>query len=105
MPRYILTKSDKPDKKWLVITPEGKKVRFGGSGYEDFTIHKDKDRKENYLKRHKKTEDWNDLDTSGAWSRWLLWNKPSLRESIRDMNDRFNIHIIKVRRLNDNSRS
>lgn len=101
MPRILLTKSDKPEKKWMVILPDGKKVRFGATGYDDFTQHKDEERKERYLERHKKREDWNDMETAGYWSRWLLWNKPSLRESIKDTNKRFNIHIIKVRKVND----
>lgn len=101
MPRVILTKSDRPTKKWLVILPNGKKVHFGGLGYSDYTIHKDDERKERYLDRHRKREDWNDMETAGFWSRWLLWNKPTLRDSIKDTNERFNIHIIKARRVND----
>lgn len=104
MPKILLTKSDKADKKWMVILPDGKKVRFGGAGYSDFTIHKDPERKERYIDRHKAREDWEDWKTAGFYSRWLLWNKPTLRESIADTNKRFNIHIIKVRRVNDDSR-
>jgi len=101
MPRILLTKSDNPNKKWMVILPDGKKVRFGGNipRYDDFTQHKDEERKERYLERHKKREDWNDMETAGFWSRWILWNKPSLRDSIKDTNKRFNIHIIKVRKV------
>ena len=54
---------------------------FGADGYEDYTIHKDKDRKERYLKRHKKREDWNNPVSAGALSRWVLWNKPTLKAS------------------------
>ena len=35
-------------------------VSFGSKGMEDFTIHKDEERKKLYLKRHEKNEDWKD---------------------------------------------
>jgi hypothetical protein len=62
----------------------------------DFTIHKDEERKQRYIKRHEKNEEWgkSGIDTAGWWSRWLLWNKPSIKESYQDLQDikkRFNI--------------
>ena len=48
--------SDKPDKKYYIITKTGKKVYFGSSAYEDYTTHKDPKRKEAYIQRHKKNE-------------------------------------------------
>ena len=63
-------------------------------GASDYTIHKDDERKERYINRHKKNEDWNNIYTAGFWSRWILWNKPSISESIRDTNNRFkNVNI------------
>ncbi len=90
---YILSPSTRAAKKWQVETPEGKKIHFGAKGYSDYTIHKDPERKERYDKRHSKHEDWENLSTAGAWAKWLLWNKPTLKESIRDMEDRFMIEI------------
>jgi hypothetical protein len=37
-------------------------------------------------------EDWNN-PSPGFFSRWLLWNKPSLKASIKDTEKRFNIKI------------
>lgn len=68
-----------------------KTIHFGAKGMSDFTIHKDKERKERYLKRHQKRENWNDPKTAGALSRWILWNKPTLKGSIRDYKKRFNL--------------
>ena len=31
-----------------------KKISFGAAGYSDFTIHKDPERKNRYIERHKK---------------------------------------------------
>lgn len=95
---YYLEKSDDTKHKYMVsyINPETKRVRtiqFGAKGMSDYTIHKDKKRKERYIKRHQVNEDWNDPLTAGFWSRWLLWNKPTLEASIKDMEKRFDIKI------------
>ena len=68
-----------------------KTVHFGALGYQDFTISRDEKRKTSYLARHKTSEDWTlaGVDTAGFWARWLLWNKPSITASIRDINQRF----------------
>jgi hypothetical protein len=73
-----------------------KMVKFGAEGYEDYTIHKDEERKERYIERHQRNEDWSKkgIDTAGFWSRWLLWNKPALKDSIKDIEKRFNVEII-----------
>ena len=74
---------------------EGKKVKtthFGARGMSDYTQHKDPKRKDNYLSRHGGMgEDWKDPTTAGALSRWILWGKPSLRESFNDYKKKFKI--------------
>jgi hypothetical protein len=86
--------SDKAGKKYdAIFNIDGvlKTVSFGAKGYSDFTIHKDETRKKNYLARHITKEDWNNPLTPGALSRWVLWNKTSLRDSIADFKSRFKI--------------
>jgi len=46
--------STKKEKKYMVITPDGKTVHFGQMGYEDYTKHKNKTRRKKYLKRSSK---------------------------------------------------
>jgi hypothetical protein len=58
----------------------------------DFTKHKDTRRRGLYLKRHSGMgEHWNKPDTPGALSRWILWNKPSFRASVKDFKKRFKL--------------
>ena len=57
MKKYYPYKSDKDGKKYFIITNTGKRVYFGATGYEDFTTHKDEERKQRYIARHKKNED------------------------------------------------
>lgn len=70
-------------------TGKKRKTSFGATGYSDYTKHKDKERKESYLARHKKREKWNNPFTAGALSRWILWNKKSQKASISDFKRRF----------------
>lgn len=86
--------STKADKKFMA-TFEGdsgkeKVVHFGQAGAPDYTITKDPERKRLYLQRHRARESWNKPDTPGALSRWILWNKPSFADSVRDYKARFN---------------
>ena len=69
----------------------GPTVHFGATGYRDFTQHGDEERKASYLARHKTREDWTlkGVESAGFWARWVLWNKPSLAQSIADINRRF----------------
>ncbi len=88
---YYPYKSDKPDKKYYIITKTEKKVYFGQASASDFTKHKSEDRKNRYILRHQTNEDWgkSGIDTAGFWSRWLLWNKPTIKESYDDIKKRF----------------
>ena len=87
----VLTKSEKPDKKYDARLDGTKTVSFGQKGASDFTKHKNSDRKERYIDRHKKNEDWTKTGakSAGFYSKHVLWNKPTLKESIDDINKRF----------------
>jgi L-rhamnose mutarotase len=87
----IIKHSSKKDKKYDAIIDGKKTVSFGAAGASDYTIHKDDERKRLYLLRHEKNEDWNDPITPGALSRWILWNKKTLKASIDDFKKRFNL--------------
>ena len=93
MIKYFPYKSDKPDKKYYIITNENKKVYFGAAGYEHFSSgHKDEERKLRYIKRHN-NENWSKsgINSAGFWSKHLLWNLPTISASYQDIKKRFNI--------------
>lgn len=113
MIKVEIKKSSNPKKKFMAIFYDGtdenssadnkknknssfgkKKIKtthFGAGGMSDYTIHKDKQRKQRYLDRHRKRENWNDYMTAGALSRWILWNLPTLKGSIDDYKKRFKL--------------
>jgi len=93
----IIKPSNKPDKKYDAIIDGKKTISFGQAGASDFTKHKNEERKNRYIDRHKKNENWNDPTTAGFYSRWITWNKPTITESIKDTNRRFKNINIKMR--------
>lgn len=91
-----IRKSHRKDKKFDAVfeKDDGKEkiVPFGAEGASDYTKHKDKTRKQRYLKRHTgKGEKWEQPDTPGALSRWVLWNKPTFDASVADFKKRFDL--------------
>ncbi len=68
---------------------ERKVVHFGQAGSSTYLDHKDDAKKSAYLARHKVNENWNDLTSPGALSRYILWNKKTLSESIADYKSKF----------------
>ncbi len=91
----VISPSTNAKKKYTaVFSKDGKKIKtthFGSKGMSDFTIHKDKARKQRYLDRHKKRENWESYMTAGSLSRYILWNKPTFKGSLRDFKKRFNL--------------
>lgn len=99
-----LKPSSRKDKKYM-IKHDNKTIHFGQQGARDFTLMNDKsstfyepDKSErekvqsSYRRRHKK-DPINTPFTAGSLSYYLLWNKPTLKASIRDYNKRFKTNI------------
>jgi hypothetical protein len=91
----IFKKSNRKDKKFMVIIRD-KIIHFGAKGYSDYTIHKDKERKKQYILRHKVRENWTKtgINTAGFWSKWILWNKPTIKESVKDLQKKYKINVV-----------
>ena len=73
--------SSRKNNKYMVTLPGGKKVHFGSPKYPDFTIHKDKERRDKYLSRAMKIKNkkgeltYTNPESSNFWSVNLLWPK------------------------------
>ena len=96
-----IMKSNNPDKKYKAVIQQqngrSKTVHFGAAGMSDYTKHKDNERKQRYLNRHQNNENWNDYTTAGFYATRILWNKPTITESIRDTNSKFKNLNIKLK--------
>jgi hypothetical protein len=103
-----LVKANDKKHKWEVklYNTETKKmntVKFGAYGMKDYTIYNKEEgkkiadtKKKAYIARHSGMgEDWTKegINTAGFWSRWLLWEKPTIEESLKALIKKFNIKI------------
>jgi len=86
-----ISKSPIKGKKLRAYFSDGTHTDFGATGYSDFTKHKDVSRKKRYIIRHTSRENWRNPKSAGALSRYVLWNKTSLNDSISDYKRRFRL--------------
>jgi len=88
-----IKKSTRTGKKLMAIFYDGDKkvktIHFGDSNYSDYTIHKDEARRQRYIDRHRKSEDWENPMTGGTLALYILWNKPTITASIADYKKKF----------------
>lgn len=92
----LIRPSHRREKKWDAVfeRKDGSILTqpFGQKGYSDYTKHGDNARKERYIARHRRMgEDWNDPTRAGTLSRYILWNKKTLKSSIQDFKKRFHL--------------
>ena len=97
MTEIVISKSSNKNKKYDARIDGRKTISFCAAGMSDYTIHKDDERKQRYLDRHRKNENWADYNTAGFYAKNLLWNKKTLSESIKDTNTRFKNLKIKLK--------
>ena len=93
---YIIKPSSRKDKKLMVLMGPDMTHHFGQAGYEDYTTANNDVKKKSYIARHSVNEDWSKkgIHTAGFWAKHVLWNKPTIRGSIKDLQKKFGIKII-----------
>ena len=116
-PTYYLFRSDKPTKKYTMLMPSHKHIhRFGQNSYRDYTLMHDKKSKfyepdfktrervkYAYHKRHSKEK--GGRHTPSSMSKIILWNKKTLKESIKDYEKKFKVKVIfKDKKLTDSEK-
>ena len=77
-------------KRFKAYFSDGTTTKFGQTNPKTGTYidHQDKQIKKNYryIKRHLKDLETNDYNRAGYLSMFLLWNKETLKDSIKDLN-------------------
>jgi len=69
-----------------------KKTRFGATGYSDFTLSGNKEKRASYRSRHKKDLRTGDPTRAGYLSYYILWgDSTSVTSNIRSYKKRFNL--------------
>ena len=108
MKPYILKRSNRKDKKYIMVMPdEGHMHHFGGAGYRDYTLMNSRDSKfyepdeakrkavrTAYRARHRGDKGLGSRHSPAelAWS--LLWTKPTLAQSIKYYERKFGVKVI-----------
>ena len=91
-----ITKSNKAGKKMMAKFKDTKTGRestthFGASGYDDYTIKKDKEQRARYRQRHK-NDNLSNPRSPGSLSWHILWgNSTSRRANIASFKNKFNL--------------
>jgi Family of unknown function (DUF5754) len=82
MNTITISRSNVKGKKYKAVYSNNGTINFGAKGYSDYTIHKNDDRKANYLQRH--IHDPHDPHTAGELSRTILWSKKNIHAAARE---------------------
>ena len=77
----LIQPSTRKGKRFMATYANGKVVHFGQSGGKTYIDEGDKVKRENYLARHKKREDWSNPFTAGSLARYLLWGDSTSLEA------------------------
>lgn len=87
--------SSRPDKKYMAVFDDGYTVHFGAAGYKNYIEYSKVDKnlanrkRSQYLARHGASkENWSDLRTAGALSRWLLWEERTFDQALESLKSR-----------------
>lgn len=91
-----INKSPIKTKKYRAYFNDGSHTDFGAKGYQNYggvgkERHLDEERKKRYIERHKRNENWKNPKSAGSLSRYVLWNKKTLKASIADYKKRFKL--------------
>lgn len=97
MIKMVIEKGTAKNKKLKAIfyDDKGKKIKtaqFGMEGSSTYIDHKDKKLRSRYIDRHRTNENWNDPQSAGALSRYLLWGTyTDLDKNIKAYKRRFKL--------------
>jgi len=92
METYILKKSDRKGKRFVIIM-EGMKHHFGSKTGKTFIDGRTEKERLAWFARHKNDAGFNNKHSGIYYSRHLLWTDPTLKEAIKKLEKRDNIKI------------
>lgn len=87
-------KSTRKGKRYMMhLQNPSKTVHFGLDTGSTFVDHGDEKKRTAYLARHKKNEDWNEIN-AGSASALILWgNSENIVDNIKEYIKRFNLEV------------
>jgi hypothetical protein len=96
MVKLVVSKSNRKGKKFKAVFTyddgKTKTTHFGAKGMEDYTTHKDKERRARYRKRHKKDLKTKDYTRAGYLSYYILWgDETNITDAVKSYKKRFKL--------------
>lgn len=86
----LIEPSTRKGKRFMATFANGKVVHFGQAGGKTYIDEGDKVKRENYLLRHKKRENWNDPYSAGSLSKFITWGESTdINKNIEAFKKRF----------------
>lgn len=97
--KVSITKSTRDDKRYQAIFTDSNGSKStthfgyaqGNKTGSTFIDHKNTDKKEAWLARHKVIGDFNNYKSASSLAKNILWNKTTLTASINDYKKKFNL--------------
>ena len=89
---YILKKSDRKNKRFVIIM-DNMKHHFGSDVGKTFIDNRTEKEKVSWIKRHQVNKNWNNKHSSIFFSRHLLWNTKDLKKNIKLLEKLLNVKI------------
>lgn len=95
-----IEESLRPEKKLQAVFLDSgrvKTVHFGARGYGDFLVYSrlsaalGRAKRAAYIARHGATETWTRPDAASTLSRYILWEKPSLKAAVSAFRAKFRV--------------
>ena len=96
MVKLVVSKSNRKGKKFKAVFTyddgKTKTTHFGAKGMEDYTTHKEKERRARYRKRHKKDLKTKDYTRAGYLSYYILWgDETNITDAVKSYKKRFKL--------------
>ena len=94
METYILKKSDRKNKRFVIIMQDrGHRHDFGSDVGKTFIDGRTEKEKEAWIARHRVNKNWDNKHSSIYYSRMLLWTEPTLKKNIKALEKKDKIKI------------
>jgi hypothetical protein len=86
-----IVESDRKDKRLKAIFTNGKNIHFGLKNGSTYIDHRDKNKRDAYIKRHQVNEEWTKINP-GSLSRYVLWGPyTDINKNIKYYKNKFKI--------------
>ena len=94
METYILKKSNRKGKRFMIIMPDrNHRHDFASDIGKTFIDGRSEKEKKAWEARHSKNKNWNNKHSSIYYSRHLLWNTPDLKKNIKELEKKDKVKI------------